>query len=125
MAEGLWSQSLAVSLDVTQPWGSANASIIGSHYFHDWSKNRLSFYGYFSVRIWKGFSLNADGGFALIHDQLSLVKGELTTDEILLRLKQLSTTYEYYVSLGVSYSFGSKMSRAVNPRMSGAGSFYY
>jgi hypothetical protein len=118
-AESLLSQSLSISLDVTQPWGSASASVVGSHYFHDLSKNRLSFYGYFSVRVWKGFSVNANGGFAMIHDQLSLVKSGLTEDEIFLRLKQMSTTFEYYISLGVGFSFGSKMSRAVNPRMQG------
>lgn len=117
-AEGLWSQSLTISLDITQPWGSANASIVGSHYFHDWSKNRLSLYGYGSFRVWKGFSFNINGSFAMIHDQLSLAKGTLTKDEIFLQLKQLSTTYDFYVSMGFSFSFGSKMSRAVNPRMS-------
>ena len=119
LVESLWSQSLSISLDVTQPWGSASASVTGSHYFHDLSKNRLSFYGYFSVRVWKGFSVNASGGFSMIHDQLSLVKGGLTEDEIFLRLKQLSTTFDYHVSMGIGFSFGSKMSRAVNPRMQG------
>ena len=117
MSEGLWSQSLTVYFEATQPWGSAYGAIYGSHYFHDASKNRLTVDGYFSVRVWKGFSVYASGSFSRIHDQLSLAKGELTKDEILLRLKQLSTTYDYYVSLGVSYSFGSKMSKAVNPRM--------
>jgi hypothetical protein len=119
LVESLWSQSLSISLDVTQPWGSASASVTGSHYFHDFSKNRLSFYGYFSVRVWKGFSVNASGGFSMIHDQLSLVKAGLSEDEIFLRLKQLSTTFDYHVSMGIGFSFGSKMSRAVNPRMQG------
>jgi hypothetical protein len=116
-AESLWSQSLTVYLNATQPWGEAYASIVGSHYFHDASKNRLSVDGYFSVRILKGLSVYAGGSASLIHDQLSLVKGSLSKDEILLRLKQISTTYDYYLSMGISYSFGSKMSQAVNPRM--------
>jgi len=119
MAESLWSQSLSIYLDVIQPWGSASASVVGSHYFHDLSKNRLSFYGYASVRVWKGFSVNASGGFSMIHDQLSLAKGELMEDEIFLRIKQMSTTFDYHLSMGLGFSFGSKMSRAVNPRMQG------
>lgn len=122
VSENLLSQSLSINLNIIQPWGNANASIVGSHYFHDFSKNRLSFYGFLSVRVWKGFSVYGNGGFSMIHDQLSLVKGELTTDEILLRLKQMSTTYSGYVSLGVSYSFGSTLRGAVNPRF---GSGYY
>jgi len=116
-SENLWSQSLTVFLEATQPWGEAYASIVGSHYFHDASRNRLSVDGYISVRIWKGLSVYASGSYSLIHDQLSLVKGTLSKDEILLRLKQLSTTYDYYLSMGISYSFGSKLSRAVNPRI--------
>lgn len=116
-AESRLSEALAVRLKATQPWGEAYASIAGSHYFHDWTKNRLSVDGYFSVRIWKGLSVYTRGKYALIHDQLSLAQGDLPKDEILLRLKQLSTTYDYSLSMGISYSFGSKMSRAVNPRM--------
>jgi hypothetical protein len=122
LSESLLSQSLSVSLNVIQPWGNANASIVGSHYFHDFSKNRLSVYGSLSVRIWKGFSVYTSGGFSMIHDQLSLVKGALSSDEILLRLKQMSTTYSYYMSLGISFSFGSTLRGAVNPRF---GSGYY
>lgn len=123
MIDSLWSQSLMVSLNLIQPWGSTSASIVGSHYLHDFSKNRLSLYGGISVRIWKGFSVYWSGDFAMIHDQLSLVKGALSDEDILLRLKQLSTTYGYYLSIGISYSFGSSLSKAVNPRFSDFG--YY
>jgi hypothetical protein len=122
VSENLLSEALSVSLNVIQPWGNANASVVGSHYFHDFSKNRLSLYASLSVRIWKGISVYSSGGFSMIHDQLSLVKGGLSTDEILLRLKQMSTTYSYYMSLGISFSFGSTLRGAVNPRF---GSGYY
>jgi hypothetical protein len=123
LSEGLWSQSLNVTLNLTQPWGSASASVIGSHYFHDLHLNRLVLYGELFVRVWKGFSFNISGDYQLIHDQLSIARGELTDEEILLRLKQLRTTFSYYVSLGISYSFGSVMSRSVNPRF-GSGYYY-
>ncbi len=123
LAESLWSQSLNVTLDLRQPWGSASASIVGSHYFHDLSKNRLTLYGGVSFRLWKGFSFYVSGDYALVHDQLSIVKGDLTDEEIFLRLRELSTTYNYYISVGVSYSFGSSLSRTVNPRF--GESYYY
>ncbi|HYA48193.1 MAG TPA: hypothetical protein VEG35_00725 [Burkholderiales bacterium] len=121
--EGLWSQSLNVILDLTQPWGSASAAVVGSHYFHDVRLNHLVLYGELFVRVWKGFSFNVSGDYQLVHDQLSIVRGTLTDEEILLRLKQLRTTFSYYISLGLSYSFGSVMSRSVNPRF-GTGFFY-
>lgn len=123
LADRLWSQSLNVTLEVRQPWGSASASVVGSHYFHDFSKNRLTLYGSFSVRVWKGFSFYVSGDYALVHDQLSIVKGDLTDEEIFLRLRELSTTYSYYVSVGISYSFGSSLRGAVNPRF--GESYYY
>jgi hypothetical protein len=123
LREGHWSQSLNVTLNLTQPWGSASASVVGSHYFHDLHLNRLVLYGEMYVRVWKGFSFSIDGDYQLIHDQLSVVKGTLTDEEVLLRLKQLRTTFSYYMSLGVSYSFGSVMSRSVNPRF-GTSYFY-
>ena len=52
-----------------------------------------------------------------------VAKGTLSDEEILLRLKQLRTTFSYYLSLGLSYSFGSVMSRSVNPRF--GTSYYY
>jgi len=123
LAEHLWSQSLNVTLQVRQPWGSASASVIGSHYFHDFSKNRVSLYGGLSFRVWKGFSFYVSGDYAVVHDQLSIVKGDLTDEEIFLRLKELATTYSYYISVGISYSFGSSLSRSVNPRF-GESYFY-
>lgn len=121
--EGLWSQSLNVTLNLTQPWGDASVSVVGSHYFHDLHLNRLVLYGEIFIRVWKGFSFNVGGDYELIHDQLSVARGTLSEEEILLRLKQLRTTYSYYLSLGISYSFGSAMSRSVNPRF--GRSYYY
>ncbi|CAN5874922.1 hypothetical protein BH18ACI5_BH18ACI5_26540 [soil metagenome] len=39
-----------------------------------------------------------------------------TPEEILLRLRELQSGYEYEISFGISYSFGSIFSSIVNPR---------
>ncbi|MHB8054438.1 MAG: hypothetical protein ACYDH3_04235, partial [Candidatus Aminicenantales bacterium] len=75
MSESRWSQSLTAYFEATQPWGEAYASVVGSHYFHDVNKNRLTIDGYLSVRVWKGLSVYASGSYSKIHDQLSLAKG--------------------------------------------------
>ena len=61
-------------------------------------------------------NFNIDGSGARIHDQLALPKGGATLEEILLQRRQLATTYNYYVSVGLSFSFGSTNSNVVNPR---------
>jgi hypothetical protein len=36
-----------------------------------------------------------------------------------LRLRQLATSYTYFINLGLSYSFGSIFNNIVNPRFGG------
>jgi len=114
--ETLYNQSLTVTLEVREPWGSVSTSLEGSHYFHDFSKNRLEFWGNIDLRIFKGLSLDIFGRYERIRDQLSLPKGEATLDEVLLRRKELATNYGYYISVGLRYTFGSVYSNVVNPR---------
>ncbi|MFA5859683.1 MAG: hypothetical protein WC955_11545 [Elusimicrobiota bacterium] len=118
LSETLWSESLAVSASITQPWGSLYSTLEGSHYFHDINKQRLSLDSGIEVRIFKGFSLAVDGSYSIIHDQLALTKGEATTEEVLLTQKELETTYDYDLSVSINYMFGSIYSDVVNPRFS-------
>jgi hypothetical protein len=119
--ENLWLHSLSASYEVVQKWGSIDFTLEYSNYLHDWSKNNLSFNGYFDLRVAKGLSLNFGGGASMIHDQLNLVKQDLTYDEILLQRKEIATQYEYFVSFGLSYTFGSIYNNVVNPRFGNSG----
>ena len=114
--ENLFLHSLSASYEVIQKWGSIDFTLEYSNYLHDWSKNNLSFSGYFNFRIAKGLSMNFGGGASMIHDQINLVKQDLTYDEILLQRKEIATQYEYYMSFGLSYTFGSIYNNVVNPR---------
>ena len=114
--EQLWMHSLSASYEVVQKWGSIDVTLEYSNYFHDWSKNNLSAYAYMNLRIAKGLSINLGANASIIHDQLGLVKGGLSTEEILLQRKELETQYQYYTSIGFSYTFGSIYNNVVNPR---------
>ena len=115
-SESLWGQSLDVTLEVKQPWGNATISVDGSHYFHDASKNRVSLWGHMSIRLVRGLNLDIFGSYSRIRDQLNLPKGDASLDEILLRRRELATDYDYRISIGLSYTFGSVYSNVVNPR---------
>jgi hypothetical protein len=108
--------SLTAALSATQPWGSVNASLTGSNYLNDWSKNRLSISTGCSIRIVRGLQLDLFGGYSRVRDQLSLEKAGISDEERLLRLKQLKTSYFYNAFMGLSYTFGSKFNNIVNPR---------
>jgi hypothetical protein len=119
--EGHLQHSFGIAYEVVQKWGSIDISTEYSNYLHDWSKNNLSLYGFMELRIAKGLSLNFGGGASLIHDQLGLVKGGATTEEVLLRRKELATQFSYFTSFGFSYTFGSIYNNVVNPRFGNHG----
>ena len=107
---------LLASFDVRQPWGSSGVSFEASSYFHDPRRNRVVVDGEIDIRLFKGFSVNMGGSASRVHDQLYLRAGAATDEEILLRRRQLATSYRYRLQAGVSYTFGSIFNNVVNPR---------
>ena len=114
--ESLLSQNLELALNVKRKWGSISTALSASNYFHDFTKNSLNLWTELSIRLFKGFSVTLSGNTSLINDQLFLPKAEPTYEEMLLQLRQTQTGYSYYISLGLSYTFGSIYSNIVNPR---------
>jgi len=125
-SEGLSYTALTISLDVKEQWGSAGVSVDASDYFHDLTKYSVGIFGNVSLRMVEGLSLDIFGNYNRIHDQLSLAKEGATAEEVLLQRKALETQYRYFVSVGVSYTFGSIFNNVVNPRFgSGSRSFSF
>jgi len=116
MKENLAQHQLQVAYRVQEKWGSINISLEGSNYLHDFSKNRLELWGDIEVRLMKGLELSVFGGIARIHDQLSLVRGELSEADILLQLQEMATAYSVDGGIELSYTFGSIYNNIVNPR---------
>ena len=112
-------QTVITSLALTQPWGSVSSSLEGALYLHDLSKQHLIFFNSLDLRLFKGFSLFLFGQMSLVRDQLYLPKGDLSDADRLLRLRQLATSYTYFINFGLSYSFGSILNNIVNPRFGG------
>jgi hypothetical protein len=121
--ETLVDQQFEVSLGLRQPWGTANGGFEAAQYLNRRGKYRISAFGGLDVRLFKGFAVSLDGSIAKRRDQLSLRRGEATTEEILVRQRELATDYSFDLSFGVSYSFGSIFNNVVNPRFRNAGGF--
>ncbi|MCD6193623.1 MAG: hypothetical protein J7L26_09175 [Candidatus Aminicenantes bacterium] len=121
LKENLWRESLSATLDLKEKWGSISTTLAGSHYFHDFKKNRLTLFSVINLRLVKGLNFFIFGGGSRIHDQLSLPKGGASFEEILLRRKQIETNYTYWFSVGLSYTFGSIFTNVVNPRFGSSG----
>ncbi len=114
--EHLLNQNLSVNLEFTQPWGRSRFSVSGSHYFHDLDLTNLSIWGNLSIRLFRGLSFDINGRYTATKDLLSLAKGEASTEDVLLQQRQLASNYQYGLSLGFSYRFGSMFNNVVNPR---------
>lgn len=122
-SERLVDHQVEVSLALRQPWGSASASVEGLHYLNRKSKYRIDASGEIDVRLFKGFTFDISAGASRRRDQLSLRRGSATTEEILVRQRELATGYQYELGFGFSYSFGSVFNNVVNPRFRNVGGF--
>ncbi|MDQ3845636.1 MAG: hypothetical protein M3342_16745 [Bacteroidota bacterium] len=116
--ETLFSNEIGLYAAFTQPWGNIRSGISWYHYLHDFSKNNLSVNAHVELQVFKGISFNLFGSGSLINDQLSLSKSGVSAEEILLRLKALSTSFNYYTGVGLTYRFGSRFNNFINPRFS-------
>jgi hypothetical protein len=114
--ETLPQHELSLTYEQREQWGSLEARIEWSQYLHDLSKSRLEANGELSIRLARGLSVSSEVGVSRIRDQLSLPARDATPEEILLRLRQLQSGYQYSVSMSLTYTFGSIFSSVVNPR---------
>jgi hypothetical protein len=118
LEETALSHAFAVNWDRQEPWGNLDIQFDASQYIPDGYKYRLSIEGDAEIRLFKGFSLSLYGGASRIRNQIYLPAEGATDEEVLLRLRQLATGYDYGFSIGFSYTFGSVFNNVVNARLS-------
>ena len=114
--ESLYGHRATAYLSLNQKWGNSYAGITYNNYFNNWKFFNLGVEVYNSVRITGGLSFYIVAFGGLTRDQIFLVKGNTTPEEVLARRRQLASGYNYYTSIGINYRFGSKLNNVVNPR---------
>lgn len=119
LEETLPRHALEIAYEVSQTWGSADVSLNASQFLNDPSKNRVRLGGDADIRLVRGLSLSVRGSIAHIADQLNLPRGDLSDEDILLRQTERATSFSYFFSVGLSFTFGSTFSNVVNPRFEG------
>jgi hypothetical protein len=115
-------QMLQVGVVARQPWGSIDVGAAAGSFLDDFAQNRFQLGGGVELNLFRGFSLQLNGSYDRLRDQIYLAAGEATEEDLLLRRRQLATGFQYFASVGLSYTFGSKISPVVNPRFGGGGS---
>jgi hypothetical protein len=116
MHESLFSHQLQVVWEMKEPWGSLGMQLRGSTFLHNWRKNNLNFEAGISMRVLRGLSFNVEGEYSRVRDQLALPKRDASTEEVLLEIRRLATSYDLRIQMGFSFRFGSIYSNVVNPR---------
>jgi len=116
MEETVGEASMRWGLGFRQPWGNAGFYAVAEAFLHDPAKNRLSLGGGFTVRLVRGLNWRVNGRVSRIRDQIYLPKGGITDEEILVQRRQLPTDFDFRISMGLSYSFGSIYNNVVNNR---------
>jgi hypothetical protein len=123
MHEVLYGHRFSAALTLNKKWGTFFSGINYRNYFNDWKLNSMGITVNADVRITGGLSFFVSANGSLVHNQVSLVKGDATEQEVLTRQRQLASTYNYYTSFGLNYRFGSILNNFVNPRFEGYGGF--
>jgi hypothetical protein len=118
-SETIMSQELSTRLRYDQRWGRIDIRVSGMHFFHDSSINRFEVNPSFNIRIIRGLSVSLSGRYRIINDQLSLqLPSNVDPNDptSILRGVQRPTSYDYSISFGLSYTFGSIYNNIVNSR---------
>jgi hypothetical protein len=118
-SERRFDQSLRASLAVKQTWGEAGGELQASHYLDEPARHRFDARVFVRLRVVRGLSFNVSLDGSRVRDQINIPAGDATPEEILLEIRELETEFEYDVSLGFSYTFGSIFNNVVNPRFEG------
>ena len=104
----------------TQPWGAIDVSVQAEHFLDAPSQQRVLTTGTLSLQVTGGLFLDTSGGASLLRDQVYLARRGASDEEVLLRQRRLATGYDYFLSLGVTFTFGSVHDSVVNSRFTGA-----
>ncbi|WP_179344484.1 hypothetical protein [Winogradskyella ursingii] len=114
--ETLFQHSFLFGGSFRQEWGNINGEASFDQYLHDTELQSFGFFLGANIRVFKGFNFNVSGNYRITRDQINLPAGDVSLEELLLQQQQLQSGYNYFVSLGFSYQFGSIYNSIVNPR---------
>ncbi|MFC2133960.1 DUF481 domain-containing protein [Bacteroidota bacterium] len=115
--ETLWFHAATIEMDMVQQWGSIDSEIEVMHLIELENKYSINVNLGLNLRVMEGLSLRLALESESIHNQIYLPKGDASLEEILLKRKQLETTYDINLEIGIRYTFGSIYNNVVNRRL--------
>lgn len=122
-SETLYGHQLSLTLTLNKKWGSINTGINYRNFLKDRKLNSMGISSHADVRITGALSFFININASMVHDQINLVKGGATEQEVLTRKRQIASNFHYNTSFGINFRFGSILNNFVNPRFDGYGGF--
>ena len=119
MNEFLTGHTLSLNVSCNQKWGQVSFGAQYSNYFQDFKLNQLSINTDISLRVSGNLFIDLSSWAALTHNQVNIAKGDIGSQDVLTRKRQLQSGFNVYSSMGISYRMGSKVNNVVNPRFNG------
>lgn len=114
MREFLYKHSVSLIWEIKRKWGELENRLSYSYYLNLPSKHEFGINSSFSVNIGRGFAFNINGNYEIGNMDVNIIRRGLSLEEILLRTREMENNYSFYISFGISYSFGSIYSKEVN-----------
>ncbi len=114
--ETLFDHELEARVSYQQPWGSLSLRGEVNQFLHDFDLYSFNVGTNANIRIFRGLSFDVGANYSRIRNQLSLPRGTASEEDVLTRRRQLSTGYDFFLSTGLTYTFGSAFNSVVNPR---------
>ncbi len=113
------SQFFNVRYRLVKNWGNIGMGVGMLHLYDTEHFYNLNFSPSISWNIFKGLNFNVQGSYSIVRDQYFLKLDDATSTEIITGQTQLKSAYNFYVSMGINYSFGSIYNNVVNVRFQG------
>lgn len=113
------SQSLNIRYQLVKNWGNIGMGLGFKHLYDSENFYNLNFSPSVSWNIIKGLNLSIFGSYSILRDQYFLKLADVTSTEVITGQIQLKSAFNYFLSMGINYSFGSIYNNVVNVRFRG------
>lgn len=113
------SQFFNIRYRLVKNWGNIGMGVGLLHLYDTEHFYNLNFSPSISWNILKGLNLNLQGSYSIVRDQYFLKLEDATSTEVITGQTQLKSAYNFFVAMGISYSFGSMYNNVVNVRFQG------
>ena len=111
-------QQIEFKYDNIQKWGNIGFNFYGYQTLNpeDFGKYYLNIGTDFNWNVVKGLSVSLWAWATLNRAQISLVKGDISSEDILTCQRELESNYKFNMSFSLNYTFGSTKNIIVNSR---------